>query len=146
MPLKSDSTARREPIMVAMVKAARAAAAMSRRFAKERRVEKFPTMFHAMALPHLSARAGAEGRARGEGAGAHAEARGERRGNVAEEVAAAGTMTVAAEGSGEIGAEPVTAGFAKRIDALHGEAGQVLHLFSLSSRKAQIDSVATVCR
>jgi len=129
-----------------MVKAARAAAAMSRRFAKERRVEKFPTMFHAMALPHLSARAGAEGRARGEGAGAHAEARGERRGNVAEEVAAAGTMTVAAEGSGEIGAEPVTAGFAKRIDALHGEAGQVLHLFSLSSRKAQIDSVATVCR
>jgi len=39
MPLKSDSTARREPIMVAMVKAARAAAAMSRRFAKERRGE-----------------------------------------------------------------------------------------------------------
>jgi len=83
----------------------------------------------------LSARAGAEGRARGEGAGAHAEARGERRGNVAEEVAAAGAMAVAAEGSGEIGAEPVTAGFAKWIDALHGETGQVLHLFSLSGRK-----------
>jgi len=90
------------------------------------------------------ARARAERRARGEGAGTHAEARGERRGNVAEEVAAAGAMAVAAEGSGEIGAEPVTAGFAKRIDALHGEAGQVLHLFSLSGRKAQIDSVATV--
>jgi len=55
-------------------------------------------------------------------------------------------MAVAAEGSGEIGAEPVTAGFAKRIDALHGEAGQVLHLFSLSGRKAQIDLVAAVCR
>src|SRR5260370_13058846 len=39
MPLKSDSTARRERIMVAMVKAARAAAGMSRRFAKERRGE-----------------------------------------------------------------------------------------------------------
>jgi hypothetical protein len=36
-------------------------------------------------------------------------------------------MAVAAEGSSEIGAEPVTAGIAKRIDALHGEAGQVLH-------------------
>ncbi len=102
-------------------------------------------MFHAnLALPHLSARAGSEGRARGEGAGAHAEARGERRGNVAEEVAAAGAMAVAAEGSGEIGAEPVTASFAERIDALHGETGQVLHLYSLSSRKAQIASVATV--
>ncbi len=53
-------------------------------------------------------------------------------------------MAVAAEGSGEIGAEPVTASFAERIDALHGETGQVLHLYSLSSRKAQIASVATV--
>jgi len=97
-----------------------------------------------LAIPHLSAGAGTEGRARGEGAGAHAEARGERRGNVAEEVAAARAMAVAAEGSGEIGAEPVTASFAERIDALHGETGQVLHLYSLSSRKAQIDSVATV--
>jgi hypothetical protein len=55
---------------------------------------------------------GAEGRARGQGARAHAEARGERRGNIAEKVAAAGAMAVAAEGSGEIGAEPVTAGVA----------------------------------
>jgi hypothetical protein len=36
-------------------------------------------------------------------------------------------MAIAAEGSSEIGAEPVTAGFALRIDALHGEAGHVLH-------------------
>ena len=48
-------------------------------------------------------------------------------------------MAVTAKGSGKIGAEPVTAGFAEWIDALHGEAGQVLHLFSLSGRKAQID-------
>jgi hypothetical protein len=50
-------------------------------------------------------------------------------------------MAVAAEGRGEIGAEPVTACVALRIDALHGEAGHVLHLFSLSGRKAQIDSI-----
>ena len=84
----------------------------------------------------------AQRRAGGEGAGAHAEARGERRRNVAEEIAAAGAMAVAAERSGEIGAEPVTAGFALRIDALHREAGQELHLFSLSGRKAQVVSDA----
>jgi hypothetical protein len=49
-------------------------------------------------------------------------------------------MAVAAERRGEIGAEPVTPGVALRIDALHGEAGQVLHLFSLSGRKAQVGS------
>jgi hypothetical protein len=59
-----------------------------------------------------SARAGTEGRARGQGAGAHAEARGERRRDVAEKVAAAGAMAIAAEGRGEIGAEPVTASIA----------------------------------
>jgi len=91
-----------------------------------------------------SARARAERRAGGEGAGAHAEARGERRGNVAEEVAAAGAMAVAAQGRGEIGTEPVAAGFALRINALHGEAGHVLHLFSLSGRKAQIGSGASM--
>jgi hypothetical protein len=49
-------------------------------------------------------------------------------------------MAVAAEGRGEISAEPVTAGVTLRIDALHGEAGQVLHLFSLSGRKVQAGS------
>jgi len=118
------------------------------RSAKEieaKRAEKFPEMMEAeVVLLRSSAWAGTQGRARGEGAGAHAETWGERRGNVAEEIAAARAMTVAAEGSGEIGAEPVTAGFAERVDALHGETGQVLHLCSLTSRKAQIDLVATV--
>jgi|SRR6266700_3451077 len=68
-----------------------------------------------------------ERRARGEGAGAHAEARAERRGNVAEEVAAAGTVAFGAEGGGTVGAEPVAASIAKRIDALNGEAGHILH-------------------
>ena len=53
-------------------------------------------------------------------------------------------MAVTAEGSGEIGAHPLTAGFALRIDTLHRKAGQELHFFSLRGRKAQVDSGATV--
>ena len=79
-------------------------------------------------------RAGAKRRTRGEGAGAHAEARAERRGNVAEEVPAAGAAAVVGDGAGGIGAEPMTAGFALRIDTLHGEAGQILHFVSLSGQ------------
>jgi len=40
----------------------------------------------------------------------------------------------------------VAAGVALRIDALHREAGQVLHLFSLKGRKAQDDSGASALR
>jgi len=92
------------------------------------------------------ARPGTEGWTRGERAGAHAEARAEGRGYVAEEVAAAGATAVGAERSSDIGAEPVTAGFALRIDALHGEAGHELHICSLRGRKAQIDSGAAILR
>ena len=79
-----------------------------------------------------SARTRAQRRAARKGARAHAEARAERRGNGAEEIAAAGAAAVVANRAGGIGAEPVTAGFALRIDALHGEAGQILHKRSLS--------------
>ena len=85
----------------------------------------------------------AQRRAGGEGAGAHAEARAERRGNVAKKIAAAGAVAVAAKESGGIGAEPVAAGFALRIDALHGKAGQKLHFLSPRGRKAQAGSCAT---
>src|SRR5216684_2893670 len=85
-------------------------------------------------------RARAERRARGEGAGTHAEARAERRGNVAKVVAAAGAVAVVGSGSSDIGAHPLATGFAKRIDALHGETGQVLHGVSLRGRKAQVHS------
>ena len=71
--------------------------------------------------------AGAKGRARGEGARAHPEAWAERWRNVAEHVAAAGTAAVIADGAGGVGAQPVTTGVAGWIDALNGEAGQVLH-------------------
>jgi len=47
-------------------------------------------------------------------------------------------VAVAAKESGGIGAEPVAAGFALRIDALHCEAGQELHSFSLRGCQAQI--------
>src|SRR5882672_1217221 len=91
-------------------------------------------------------RARAKGRARGERAGAHAEARAERRRHVAEEVAAAGAVAVVRSGSGDVGAHPLAAGFALRIDTLHGKAGHVLHLFSLRGRKAQADSRAAGSR
>jgi hypothetical protein len=79
----------------------------------------------------LLARTGSEGRSGGEGAGAHAEARAEGRRDVAEEVAAAGAVAVVESGDGDIGAHPLAAGFAERIDALHGKTGQVLHVISL---------------
>ena len=95
------------------------------------------------ALVHSLTGPRAQRRAGGEGAGAHAEARAERRGNVAKEIAAAGAVAVAAKESGGIGAEPVAAGFALRIDALHGKAGQKLHFLSPRGRKAQAGSCAT---
>jgi len=55
-------------------------------------------------------------------------------------------MAVAAEGSGGIGAKPVAAGFALRIDALHREAGQILHIFSLRGREVRVDSGAAILR
>jgi hypothetical protein len=79
----------------------------------------------------------AQGWAGGEGARAHAKARAERRGDVAEEISAAGAVAVAAEGRGEIGAHPLATDIAERIDALHGKAGQVLHVVSLRGRKLE---------
>src|SRR5579859_1286805 len=46
----------------------------------------------------------------------------------------AGAAAVVRDGSGGIGAEPVAAGIAHRIDALHGETGQILHARSLIGR------------
>ena len=82
-------------------------------------------------LPYRAlAGAGTQGRARGERARAHAEARAEGWRDVAEHIAAAGAAAVVADGASGVGAQPVTAGVAGRIDTLHGEAGQELHEFS----------------
>jgi hypothetical protein len=72
----------------------------------------------------VSAGTGSERRARREGARAHAEVRRKRRGHVAQGIAAGGAE-VAAD---HVGADPVAARFAVRVDALHGGAGHVLHL------------------
>jgi hypothetical protein len=107
-------------------------------------MEKFPAnSLDQVRLCLLLARARTEGRARGEGAGAHAEAGAERRRDVAEEIAAAGAVAVVGSGNCDIGAHPLAARFAERIDALHGETGQVLHLDSLRGRKAQVKIFAT---
>lgn len=53
--------------------------------------------------------------------------RSERWRNISEEFATAGTTTVVINRSGRVRSEPVTTGFALRIDALHREAGQILH-------------------
>jgi hypothetical protein len=47
-------------------------------------------------------------------------------------------VAVAAEGRGEIGAHPLAAGVAERVDALHGETGQILHVDSLRGRELRI--------
>ncbi len=77
-------------------------------------------------VPPLT-RPGTERWARRQRAGAHAEARAERWRNVAEEIAATGAVAVVRSGSGDIGAHPLAAGFAERIDTLHGKTGHVLH-------------------
>ena len=82
----------------------------------------------------LSTRAGAEGRARGERARAQTKVRAERRGDVAEKVTAGRAAAVVADGIRGVSAQPVAASFTQRIDALHGEAGQILHFLSLSGR------------
>lgn len=60
----------------------------------------------------------------------HAEARAERWRHVAKRIAAARAAALVAECAGGIRAEPVASRFALRIDALHGEPGQKLHIVS----------------
>ena len=103
---------------------------------QDRRGQKCPGLFLLTSDANALARARAKGRARGERAGAHAEPRPERRRDVAEELTAAGTVTVVRSGGGNIGAHPLTASFAKRINTLHGEAGQVLHFSSSKAARS----------
>ena len=80
------------------------------------------------ALSRRSTRARAQRRARRQRTRAHAEARAERRRDVAQEIAAARAAAFVAERSGRVGAQPVASCFALWINALHGEAGQILHV------------------
>lgn len=85
----------------------------------------------------------AKGRARRQQARSHAEMRAERRGHVAQKIAATGTTAVVAHGAGHVRTQPMSARFTERIDALHGQARQVLHRFSL--RTSKLASIAC-CR
>jgi hypothetical protein len=53
-------------------------------------------------------------------------------------------VAVVGSGGGDIGPHPLSARFAERIDALHGETGQVLHFDSLGGRKAQVKFFAAI--
>ena len=106
-------------------------------------MEKFPEFIE---RPHRSPGARWQRRAGGERPGAHAEARAERRRNVAEKIAATGTAAVSGSGSGDIGAEPVTAGCALRIDALHRKAGQIFHFLSILGAGRRCERFAAATR
>jgi hypothetical protein len=74
-------------------------------------------------------------RASGQRTRAHAESGAEWRRNITKHIATAGTAAVIGDGAGGIGAQPMTTRVALRIDALNGEAGQVLHACSPSGRR-----------
>jgi hypothetical protein len=67
---------------------------------------------------------------RSEWAWAHAEARAERRRNITERIATGGAAAFDAKGPSGVRPQPMASRFALRIDALHGEAGQKLHMSS----------------
>ncbi len=69
----------------------------------------------------------------------------ERRRHVAQKISATRATAVDAERSSGVGAQPMAASFAERINALHGQAGQILHRFSLSGRAARPSRGATFC-
>ena len=96
----------------------------------------YPQLYVVSGRPESSAGPGPEGRTPRERARAHAEARAERWRNGAEKVAAAWAAAVVGNRAGGVGAEPVASGFAQRINALHGEARQILHARSLSDQPA----------
>jgi hypothetical protein len=96
--------------------------------------------------PLASTRAGAQRWPSGERARAHAKTRAKRRRNAPQKIAAARAAAVVDERTGDVRAQPVATRFTERIDALHGQAGQILHCVSLSGRKSQADQIARIRR
>jgi hypothetical protein len=88
-------------------------------------VQKFPKISR---VNERSARAWTK-RPRRQGTRTHAEAA-ERRRHVAEKIPAAGAAAVIRSRAGDIHAHPLAARLTQRIDALHGQAGQILHSFT----------------
>ena len=73
-------------------------------------------------------------RARGEGTRPHPEAA-KRRRHIAEKIPAARATAVVGDRARDVRAQPVAAKLAHWIDALHGQAGQVLHSFTSAASK-----------
>ncbi|HKW33017.1 MAG TPA: hypothetical protein VJN92_08425 [Candidatus Acidoferrum sp.] len=82
----------------------------------------------------------------GQSAGARAERPGseqsrpdtqaaERRRNVLEKIAAARAAAIVGYRAGDIHPQPMAARLTQRVDALHGQAGQVLHSFTSEAAK-----------
>ena len=67
---------------------------------------------------------------------AHAETRAQWRRNIAQGIAAARAAAFFTKRARGVGAQPVASRFALRIDALHGEPGQKLHIVSPSATGA----------
>lgn len=87
----------------------------------------------------------AEGRAGDERARAHPKARRERRGNVPQGIAARGAELAV----DDVGADPMAARLAIRINALHGGAGHILHVGLLEASAAsgrKPDYFGLICR
>ena len=82
----------------------------------------------------VSARAWTEG-TRCKWARTHAKAWAEWRRNVAKKISAAGAAAVVGYRASDVRPHPMAARFAQRIDALHGQAGQVLHRFTSQAAK-----------
>ena len=81
-------------------------------------------------------RAGAQRRTRRQRARTHPESRAKRWRNITQRITAARAAAFFAESARGVGAQPVASRFALRIDALHGEARQKLHVVSLGGRRS----------
>jgi hypothetical protein len=84
------------------------------------------------------ARARAKRRTDPQGSRAHAEARANRRGNCLQRTAATGAELQTGVGAGKVSAQPVASRGAFLIDALHGPAGQILHVASPSGHSRRL--------
>jgi hypothetical protein len=84
----------------------------------------------------VSTRPRTERRSRSQRTWTHAESRTQWRRNIAQRIAAARATPFFTKCARGVGAQPVASRFALRIDALHGESGQKLHIVSLSATGA----------
>jgi len=96
------------------------------------RIRKVPVVRLRRSFKGCLARARPKRRTDPQGSRAHAEARANRWGNCLQRTAATGAEFQTGVGAGKVSAQPVASRGAFLIDALHGPAGQILHVASPS--------------